>query len=322
MLTFAVLAGCGYVGDPQPPALKIPVTIENLTAVQRGDRIVVAFTVPRMTTDGLMLKRLGEIDLRVGTPPNPWHQPSWEANATRLEMAADVAPGATRVETPSDPWAGGEVIIAVRASNPGGRWSSWSNLVALHAIEPLPAPVDIEPRAVAEGVRVTWRQPESRSGVKFRVYRQREGSDTRVLLGETAEPQLTDTDTRYGQTYQYLVLAVVQAGDDFAESSLPPPVAITPVDTFPPPVPAGFQVIAGLNTIELTWERDPGASVTYRLYRADGDGNMAAVAAALTRPSYSDAAVVSGRQYRYALSALDELGNESERTPEISRVAP
>ena len=32
----ALLAGCGYIGDPLPPLLNIPARVTDLTAVQRG----------------------------------------------------------------------------------------------------------------------------------------------------------------------------------------------------------------------------------------------------------------------------------------------
>ncbi|MCP5115735.1 MAG: chitin-binding protein, partial [bacterium] len=71
------------------------------------------------------------------------------------------------------------------------------------------------------------------------------------------------------------------------------------------------------------WEssQDTGP-VTYRMYRADGDGEPRVIAGHLTAPSYSDKAVISGKRYRYAVSAIDETGNESEASATAEQVAP
>ncbi|MCP5117742.1 MAG: hypothetical protein GY953_43525, partial [bacterium] len=116
-LSFAaalLLGSCGYVGDPMPPALKIPVKIETLAAVQRGDRIIVQFVAPDMTTEGMVLDKLGGIDLRIGPGPNPWRQSTWEESAKRVAVEDDTEPGAVRAETPAAEWEGREVIIGVR----------------------------------------------------------------------------------------------------------------------------------------------------------------------------------------------------------------
>ena len=52
-----LVTGCGYVGDPLPPALNIPVPVADLNAVQRGDQIIIQFTVPQMTTEGWFRSR-------------------------------------------------------------------------------------------------------------------------------------------------------------------------------------------------------------------------------------------------------------------------
>ena len=50
------LAGCGYIGNPQPPALDIPSAVIDLRAAEDGDRVLVEFTIPMLTTEGLPLK--------------------------------------------------------------------------------------------------------------------------------------------------------------------------------------------------------------------------------------------------------------------------
>jgi fibronectin type 3 domain-containing protein len=39
-------------------------------------------------------------------------------------------------------------------------------------------------------------------------------------------------------------------------------------------------------------------------------------------PSYSDRAMKSGTTYRYAVTAFDKLGNESEKSAPVTVIAP
>ena len=63
-------AGCGYIGEPLPPLANVPARVTDLAAMQRGSRIVVSFTVPRLTTEGMPLKAPA-LELRIGASPTP-----------------------------------------------------------------------------------------------------------------------------------------------------------------------------------------------------------------------------------------------------------
>lgn len=318
------LAGCGYVGDPLPPSLKIPQAVTDLAVLQRGDKLIVEFTLPRLTTDGVGLGRLGEIDLRAGAEGvRPWNAQVWEEAATRLPLAAE-APGArVRAEFPAGGWVGREVIVGVRVAGPSGRWSDWSNLRAVNVTRPLPAPSNVVARAVSGGVELAWDLGDERSGVMFRIFRGAPGENGLAPAGETGERRWTDTRIEYGQPYAYRVQALVVSGDDTAESELSAAVAITPEDRFPPPPPAGLTAVAGPGQVELSWERvadEPG--VTYRVYRAEDGGDTKLVADGLALPGYSDRQVAAGKRYTYSVSAVDQRGNESEQSSAVDVTLP
>src|SRR5512141_969764 len=89
-----LLAGCGYVGDPQPPALKMPVAVGDLKAWQHGAKMAVEFTLPDRTTEGLPLAGIGEVELRAGVPPaGEFNTVAWASAARRIEVRA-TTPGA------------------------------------------------------------------------------------------------------------------------------------------------------------------------------------------------------------------------------------
>ena len=46
-----VVAGCAAPGAPQPPSLRIPMTVDNLSATRKGERVILTWSPPGETTD-------------------------------------------------------------------------------------------------------------------------------------------------------------------------------------------------------------------------------------------------------------------------------
>ncbi len=84
----AILAGCGYAGEPKPPALRRPDKVANLAAVERGSKIIVTFILPQETTESLPITEPPDIEMRIGAVPNPWNQDSWQTNSDRIPVPA------------------------------------------------------------------------------------------------------------------------------------------------------------------------------------------------------------------------------------------
>jgi hypothetical protein len=312
-------AGCGYVGETLPPLLNIPVAVEDLTAVQRGDRIVVQFAVPRLTTEGTVLREPPQLELRAGTGGGqPFQADAWAAEASVIENVA-VAEGRARSEIPAAPWAGREVVFGVKAYSRGGRDAGWSNLVSLPVVAPLEPPSEVRAEAVADGVRLTWQG----RGEAFRILR-RTGDEPAFAVAATASATpWTDTATEYGKTYHYAIQALAKAGPAFAESERSAQVAITPEDRFPPAAPAGLTAVPGVASIELAWERSTQADLAgYRVYRAAAGAALERLAETGQAPSYSDRAFESGKTYRYAVASVDQAGNESKLSEPVETAAP
>ncbi len=114
------------------------------------------------------------------------------------------------------------------------------------------------------------------------------------------------------RAYQYLVQAV--AGPT-QQSEVSAPATITPKDIFPPAVPSGVSAVAGVNAIELAWERNTEPDFKgYNVYRSVDGGPFEKIASEITAPAYSDHQVESGNTYRYQVSAVDVNGLESQRS--------
>mgnify|MGYP005840537215 CR=1 FL=1 len=309
-----VLAGCGYVGEPLPPALRIPQPVAQLSVKQRGGRILIEFALPSLTTEGLRLSSIGEIDLRGGPAGgDAFDWDTWAAGARRIEVKPG-GEGVARAETAAGGWIGSEVIFGVRVANRNARFSSWSHPSVLQVVEPLAAPFLLKAEASGAGIRIAWRAPE-RSGQEFRIFRRAENESEAAMVAQVAAGEWTDPSTQAGSRYEYTVQAVLKAGGREAESEPSAVAAVVATDVSPPATPAGLMAIAGQASIELTWDRSTETDLrAYRVYRATETGAWELLADWVDAPNYSDRSVRPGGRYRYTVSAIDGAGNESERS--------
>ena len=318
VLLYAMLTGCGSVGEPLYPALKIPTRVSDLAAIERGDQIDVTFTAPAKTTEGLTLSAIGKIDLRVGPNAGPgFDLRKWLETAEQVEVVGQSAPGTVLKHVPAQPFIGKDEIIAVRVANEKGRFSDWSNLVTVTVEQTLAMPGDIRAKSAPEGADVEW-NPVSGTTL-YRVYRKTEDQQTPVVLGVTDNNDYLDTSAAFGKSYAYYV----EATHEKAVSIVAGPVSITPKDTFPPAVPTGLNASAGVGAVELAWNRNTEPDFKeYRVFRAEGDGAFAQIAGGLDAPIYSDHTVESGKRYRYQVVALDQLGNTSQPSTPVEVTVP
>ncbi|MGB9606041.1 MAG: fibronectin type III domain-containing protein [Bryobacteraceae bacterium] len=318
-----VATGCGSPGDPSPPSLNIPERISDLSAQQVGDRILVRFTLPELTTDGVALRRFRAVELRAGpSPEGNFDTERWAAQARLAPVAAD-RPGPVEIALPAAEWAGRELILGVRAVGPKGRAGAWSNLVALEVVPPLPRPSGLRAESCPEGVRLSWESGVAPAGARFRVFRRGEAQKQPEPVGETAAPPYVDATAAFGQNWEYAVQAFVKTGQTEALSEISDTVRIKPEDRFPPAPPGGLQATPGLGTIELMWDRNQEPDLHgYRVWRALGDGPLSPLSEIIEVPGYSDRSIESGKKYRYAVSAVDTRGNESAPSSPVEVTAP
>jgi hypothetical protein len=243
------LSGCGTPGAPQPPSLKLPGRIEDLSAVRAGSTVTLRWTMPRKTTDHLAIKGsivvaicrrdgpAGEIPAREKATPAPSSKAGAKASSqadcqkvgeTNLQPGAsaeyhDLLPaslqsGEPRLET-----------YSVELLSPKGRSAGPSNEVSILAGA---APEEVtglaaEPRP--DGIALQWTGSQHTA---VRLHRQlltvpekKKAADQGPM---SAAPELVfqdlfvdppatdkasgalDTTARAGQTYTYTAQRVLQ----------------------------------------------------------------------------------------------------------------
>jgi hypothetical protein len=313
-----LLAGCGQIGEPLYPALRIPMRVSDLAVLEQGDHLDITFSIPPQTTEGLPLKEIGGVELRVGPNPNnnSWNADEWAKSATRVDVPTPENPGPLQAKISVSKFIGAEVIVAVRVTNPKGRDAGWSDTKIFDVVPPLADPADFHVAADPKGVALTW---SAQAPSQFRIFRKTEQQQKPVLLATATEPNYIDVSAEYGQTYQYSIQAV----RDKIESNVLGPQTITPIDTFPPDVPSGLTASIGIGALELAWNRNTESDFKeYRVLRSEEGGPFVEVARGLDAPIYSDHAVQSGKRYRYEVLSVDAGGRASQPCQPVEIVAP
>jgi len=316
-LGLMLLLGCGYPGPVLPPSPEIPPPVVDLTAVERGDEIIITFHTPARTTDNVPIKRFNEIDLRIGPVPVPFDFENWAETAKPYPVEppppndpVDPQPIAMTESIPLDGLLDKHVAIAVRtAVKRGDHFSSWSNRIVLDVTRPLNPPTHLTREASAEGVVLDWQAVDSAK--TYRILRQAPVDKTPVEIGTAEQAHYVDTTAQFDVPYSYEVVAL-NGNSESLPSEL---VSITPRDTFAPSVPTRMTALAGPESIELSWQRSPEADTAgYYVYRSVNDGPFERQGDLVNLPAFSDRKVEHGKTYRYQISSVDKSNNESARS--------
>ena len=307
MLLAVVLGGCGYAGEPLPPALRRPARVTDLQAAERGASIVVQFSIPKTTTEDLAIEGPQDVELRIGLAAEGGFDPDvWQRTSDRVpNVPQDQA--VARVAIPVANYTGKTVVVGVNVHGPQGRSAGWSNFVVVPVVSPLPKPQGLEATDAADAIALDWHAAAG----EFRIYRKTLGDASFVLLGSVTRPPYADAAIEYGKSYQYYVETTEKTGETVALSEPSEEVTFKPVDKFAPAVPAEVAAVPGARRIELVWARNVEKDFAgYRVYR-----NGQRLADNLTAPSFSDQSVQPGTKYQYQISAFDATGNESAKSP-------
>jgi hypothetical protein len=246
ILLLAVCLGCGTPGIPLPPSLELPEPVQDLRASRKGDKVALAWTVPRETTDRTTLRvrhlgptricrslklgmtqctdKVGEIETAPLVSASEAAAKAKAAAASKpnslpakpvpvVANAGDALPHELETRDPT-----GFMNYAVEVLNTRGRSAGFSNQVQVPLAPTLPPPDDLAATVTADGIVLNFtamlpenETPELRHS--YRVYREQQGTSTAVMVGEIAfspspQAQLLDHSFEWQKTYQYWVTAV------------------------------------------------------------------------------------------------------------------
>lgn len=213
---------------------------------------------------------------------------------------------------------------AVRTFGPKGDRSEFSNQVLLKVKVPPHAPEGVTATGQADGVMVAWKAVTGAG--TYAVYRRAASERFSVKPLATvpsSETEYLDQKAAFGQDYIYSVTAV-DSKEPLVESAMQSEIEVHYVDRFPPPVPGDLVAVAEIGKARLVWRQSEASDLAgYIVYRkAPGGDFVRLTEKPIGRTTYVDETAASGKTYVYRVTAIDQVGNESAPSGEVSVAIP
>jgi hypothetical protein len=346
------LLGCGSPAAPQPPSLNLPTPILSLSAMRVGNAVHLAWTMPTRTTDRVALVRPVTVEICRALETAP-------CKKVGTLLLAPGGPGTFTDDLPANLAQGPAQLLRYQVDlrNHAGKSAGPSNAAYSAAGASPAALLNLACQVRANGVELSWQPaPEARNDAgKADVYRIERlqltmpavepgpkspmaaapppAKQTLVVHtpGDRDPGHAIDASALFNQRYLYVLerVATLTLSGHTVEVEGEPSgaVEVATTDTFPPAVPEGLVAVAdaGGGAIDLSWSPNVESDLAaYHLYRRDTHASSAAeqVSSLNGETSFRDTKVQPGHSYAYSLSAVDQTGNESKRSPDVEETLP
>jgi hypothetical protein len=353
LLPLALLGGCGTIGAPSPPSLALPVPVIDLAASRTANTVHLAWTMPRRTTDKLLIKNVLTVHICrklesgpcvvVGDPQFAGNKPASFDDTLPPELST----GPPKLLT-----------YTIEVRNRAGHAAGASN-AAFSTAGSVPLPLTgLTAEVRTDGIVLQW-HPASIEGQKLAIRIHRtlipkpagpSGKPTKSSLANGAPPPADETlvvqneagsdpgkaldpSAAFDQTYVYhaerLTSLSLNAHTVEVQGASSDKVTVVTRDVFPPRPPQGLAVVTvpAEHAIDLSWNPDTEPDLAgYFVFRRDipagGVPEKISPQAPIATPSFRDAGAEPGHTYAYSVSAIDEDGNESARSAEEQETLP
>lgn len=346
-----VVTNCGKRRPPQPPIERVQQRTELLSGVQRGNQVILSWPAPRRNASDASVQSIRRIDVyRLAEKPRAPLGLTEEEFATRstligsvtydeIKNASEVLTYTDTLELAGEPT---RLRYAVRYVNAAGQRASFSNFLLLEpaARIALPPVMIVTGKEISEDmITISWQPPTANIDgstpvnlLGYNVYRISEtGGELIQPLNDAlvSGTQYQDKNFKPGETYHYVVRSVSLGTEGAQVESLNSDVvSVSPRDIFPPSAPASITVAAAPGRLSIFFPANPEGDIAgYNIYRSTDpdlppDRWTKLNATLLTKTTFQDEKVESGRRYYYYLVAVDTAGNHSPRSEVVSETVP
>ncbi len=355
-ILFFSFSSCGKKGPISPPLIKIPQKIDSFDAIQKGMNIILFWRNPTTYIDGNPLEGISEVEIwlaeeerdeekqedhvkKAPLSPKEFLNKAKLLTVIKTEKFSEYAVDENEeiplflYKFPMNPEQilSKKYIFGLRILDVKKRKSDFSKFLAVESrILPLP-PQNLRFEVFVDRITILWDPPEKNIDQSsppniqgYNIYRAEEKEQMQRLNSSLIkENKFEDTDFLFDENYQYSVRASATDDSPFLESDDSEVLKVEAKDKFAPDPPSGLVSISGENYISLSWNENQEKDVAgYRVWRREGgeDEYVLLTPEPILENAYTDTDVEKNKRYDYSITALDELGNESEKSEEVSEI--
>lgn len=354
VICLAIVSGCGKRRPPQPPIERVQQRTELLSGAQQGNEVILSWPSPRRNAPDSSVQSIRRIDVyRLAEKPGAplaLTEDEFAARSTlvgsvtyeQIVTAGDTLTYRDALELAGQPT---RLRYALRYVNASGQRAAFSNFLTIEPaarIAQAPA-LSTDVKILEDSISLSWQPPAANIDnstpvnlLGYNVYRTDEAQTdsgnqplNQALISGTA---YADKNFQFGNNYRYIVRAVsLGTGGAQVESLNSNAVSISPRDIFPPAAPERPSVAApepSSARLAIFFAANKETDIAgYNIYRStDPDQpkqNWTRLnQSLLTRTTYQDERVESGRTYYYYIVAVDKAGNVSLPSEVGSEKAP
>jgi fibronectin type 3 domain-containing protein len=349
----ALVVGCGKRRPPLPPVEAVQQRTELLSGSQQGNEVILSWPAPRRNAPDSSVQSIRRIDVyRMAEKPGSPLGLSEEEFAERSTLIGSVT--AEQIQTAGDTLSYHDTLelagqptrlrYAVRYVNASGQRAAFSNFLSIEPAAKVARPPVLQASGEVreDAVTITWQAPAANIDnstplniLGYNVYRtdesQSDSSQTPLNQSLISGTSFSDKNFEFGKEYRYVVRSVsLGTGGAQVESLNSNALSITPKDTFAPSQPQTPSIAAGsrVGQLAIFFAPNPESDIAgYNIHRSTEESAPKANwlklnQTLLTKTTYVDERIESGKRYFYYIVAIDNAGNASQPSDVGSEVAP
>jgi predicted phage tail protein len=327
---------------------------ELLSGAQQGNEVILSWPAPRRNAPDSSVQSIRRIDVyRLAEKPGAplaLTEDEFSARATlvgsvtfeQIQTAGDTLTYHDPLELAGQPT---RLRYAIRYVNASGQRAAFSNFLTIEpAARIAQAPtLSTDVKILEDSITLTWQPPAANIDnstpvnlLGYNVYRtdesQTELANQPLNSAPISGTTYADKNFQFGNNYRYIVRAVsLGTGGAQVESLNSNAVAVAPRDIFAPAQPERPSIAApepNSARLAIFFAANKETDIAgYNIYRStDPDlpkQNWTKLnQSLLTRTTYQDDKVESGKTYYYYITAVDKAGNVSQPSEVGSEKAP
>ena len=343
-------AACGKRRPPLPPVERVQQRTELLSGAQQGNQVILNWPAPARNAPDSSVQSIRRIDVyRLAEKPGTARALTEDEFAARATLVGSLTyeeirnAGDTLSYADSLELAGGPTRLryAVRYVNAAGQRAAFSNFLLIEpAVRIAQAPTVQRSEVAESAITISWQAPTANIDgstpvnlLGYNVYRMDESQSTPgqtpINSSLVSGTEYADKSFKFGGEYRYIVRAVSLGTEGAQVESLNSNLmAVSPRDVFPPAAPSGLSIAAAPGRLSIFFAANPEADIAgYNVYRSN-DADLPKTiwtklnAELLTRTTFQDERVESGKKYYYYVTAVDTAGNVSSPSDVVSETVP